>query len=380
MSRPMPPFPWICLGVGVAALALSLLRLWWAPAAFFRSYLPACLFWIGLPLGSLALLLVHGLTGGGWGAFLRPVLAASAGALPVNVLLFIPLAFGLGALYPWAAPGWHPESAGAGQAIWLRPGFFLGREAVVLAAWLGLAAAPGLFSSRWTTAPAPRNSGSNPQRAAAGSALGLIVYGLTVTAFAIDWTMSLEPRWTSTNVGFLAAMEPLLAALAFCTLVSCLPAANRRRPRGTPAPLLGDLGGLLLAFLLLWGYLAFQQFLTVWSENLPDKAIWYVQRQAGGWRAWSWVLAVLGGALPFFLLLSRRLKRDPRWLAVAAGLVLAGHVLDVYWQVMPAFHRAPGGLSPLDAAPFLGIGGIWLAAFCFRLIALADTERPPHDR
>jgi hypothetical protein len=393
----------IALAVGVIALFPSLLRLASSPEGFFRSWLPACLFWIGIPLGSMAWLMIHRLTGGGWGVFARPVLAAGAGVLPVNLLLFLPLAFGLGSLYGWAGPDRAAELAG-GKAVWLRPGFFLAREALVFLLWLGLAWVLGIWSGAATPKlPLPQGEGGGegikngfssfenenressssfgigrnkssldsphpnplPEGEGIKSALGLIVYGLTVTVFAIDWVMALEPRWSSANIGFLAAVSPLLMALAFGTAALCLLAPER--PSADSAARFGDLGGLLLAFVLLWSYLAFEQYLTIWSENLPDQAIWYVRRNADGWRGWSWMLALVAGALPFCLLLSRKLKRDPRRLVLAAGLILAGGLLDTYWQVMPGFYPKPGDLSVLDGLPLIGIGGLWIAAYLWRL-------------
>ncbi|CAL1239409.1 hypothetical protein [Candidatus Methylocalor cossyra] len=346
----------VALALGLAALALSFARLADAPEAFFRSYLPACLFWLGIPLGSLAWLMIHRLTLGRWGGFAGPVLRAGAAVLPVNALLFLPLGFGLPALFPWARAGWQAQ--GVGQALWLQAGFFGLREGIVFLLWLGAAA---LFCR-----PLPVKG------AGAASALGLIVYGLTVTVFAIDWIMSLEPRWASANIGFLAASGSLLQGLAFATGALCLVA--RRRP--PPADRFADLGGLLLALVLLWSYLAFEEYLTVWSENLPGKVLWYVQRNADGWRGWIWLTAVLYGALPFLLLLSRGVKRDPRRLRLAAGLILVGGALYAYWQVLPGFYPAPSALSPLDALPLVGIGGLWLAAFGW----LLPRYLTPHGR
>jgi hypothetical protein len=376
MNGKVPRPVWIALAVGIIALLLSLLRLASSPEGFFRSYLPAWLFWIAIPVGSMAWLMIHRLTGGGWGMFARPVLAAGAGALPVNALLFLPLAFGLRFLYGWAGPE-HPELAG-GKALWLRPGFFLAREAVVLALWLGLAWMLGVWSGKksYRTPPHPNPL---PEGEGVKSALGLIVFGLTVTVFAIDWIMSLEPRWASTNIGFLAAASLLLLALAFCTSTLCLLAPERPSP--SAAARFGDLGGLLLAFVLLWSYLAFEQYLTIWAENLPDKVVWYVQRNADGWRGWSWTLAAVAGALPFFLLLSRDLKRDPRRLVWAVRLILAGGLLDIYWQTMPGFYGTPRLLSVLDLLPLIGIGGLWMAAYLWllpRCLARQSVEEAAH--
>lgn len=357
VGRPVTALLW----VGGLAILWCVARMLWAPVELFRAYLPAWLFWTGIPLGAMAWLMIHGLTGGAWGCFVRPALMAAAAVLPLNALLGVPLLFGLPNLFPWAMPGWRPETASGGQAIYLSPGFFLAREVALFALWLGLAAWLGVWR-RMPLAAIP------PGRCAAG----LILYGLGITVFAIDWTMSLEPGWFTENVGFLAGVEALLAGLAFGTAAMCVLA--RAGSLGDAAPRFHDLGGLLLALLLLWTYLAFEQYLTVWSGNLPDKAEWYLRRNAGAWRGWAWLMACVYGALPFCLLLSRNLKRDPGRLIWAAGWVLAGNLLGQYWLVLPAFYAGPEGVDGLGFLPFIGIGGLWLAVFLWRLPMYLDRQ------
>lgn len=350
------PVRWL-LAVGGVALLLSGWVQWpGASGAMLRAYLPGWLFWTGIPLGSLAWLMIHGLTGGAWGGFVRPALAAAAEVLPLNALLGLPLVFGLPELFAWAVPGGLPEGMDGGRAVYLRPGIFLAREAVLFGLWLGLVVWLGLWRRGLPMALPPGRC-----------AAGLVLYGLGITVYAIDWTMSLEPGWASENVGFLAGAEALLAGLAFGTLAMCGLSMLGRWPRRAIAPRFHDLGGLLLAVLLVWSYLAFEQYLTLWSENLPDKNLWYLRRDAGVWRAWSWSMAGIYAAVPFFLLLSRRLKRDPGRLAWAAGLILAGNLMDQYWLVLPTFYTGPEALGWTGLLPWAGIGGLWLAAFLWRL-------------
>ena len=44
-----------------------------------------------------------------------------------------------------------------------------------------------------------------------------------------------------------------------------------------------DLGKLTFAFVMLNIYLAFGQFLIIWSGNLPDEINWYLDRIRGSW-------------------------------------------------------------------------------------------------
>ena len=68
--------------VGVVALALSLLGALFTPQQFFRSYLFAYVFWIGLVIGCLAVLMMQYVTGGAWGIILRRILESAARTLP----------------------------------------------------------------------------------------------------------------------------------------------------------------------------------------------------------------------------------------------------------------------------------------------------------
>ena len=90
--------------VGAAGVVLALLGVWLNLAQFFRAYLVAYLFWSGLSLGCLALLMLHHVVGGAWGAMIRRVLEAGTRTLPLMVVLFVPLLYGLTTLYSWSRP------------------------------------------------------------------------------------------------------------------------------------------------------------------------------------------------------------------------------------------------------------------------------------
>jgi hypothetical protein len=359
------PFARITLGLGLIGLAFCIYRFETDPQAFLRGYLPACLFWAGLPLGSLALLMIHQLTGGAWGSFIRTVLQATAATMPLIVLFFLPLAMGLKHLYPWAAPDPSLTEIVRPKAAYLNIPFFQIRTAIAFALWLGLAAALGA----WNAKPSEQDSHLG-HRLRAWSAMGLILYGLTVTVFGIDWIMSLEPRWSSTNFGFLMMVGPMVGALAYAVITVCtlaLTGDGTQRGQDEIAPRLHDLGNLLLAGLMLWSYLEFQQYLAIWYQNLPDKVSWYLRRNGDGWEWVTGIMALSYGALPFLMLLSRRFKRRPGTLRVAAALVLAGNLINAYWLTAPAYHLRPSGLGWPDLVSFVALGAAWLTAFLWLL-------------
>jgi hypothetical protein len=198
---------------------------------------------------------------------------------------------------------------------------------------------------------------------------GIVVFILTVTFASFDWVMSLDPEWFSTIFGLLFVAAWTLSAFSFVIVVMVL-----LRDRGALAGVLQprhfhDLGKLMLAFVMLWAYFAFSQYLIIWSGNIPEETKWYLYRQRGGWGWVGILLVLLHFALPFLLLLSRDLKRRGRLLARVALMIFAMRFIDLFWIVVPTFaeNRGHFRMSWMDIAAPLGIGGLWLAFFLWQL-------------
>ncbi len=340
--------------LGLAGMVLAGGGALLAGAGAYEPFLWAWLFWGGLSTGSVALLLVHQVTGGRWGDALRPPLVAAAAALPLVALLVGPLLFGLAELYPWAR-GDVPHPSGL-----FSPMFFSGRALVYLVLLLGLAWVAGAFGL-----PARRLRGQGMGGAA------LLVLVLTTTLAAFDWVMSLDPHWYSAIFGLLVGVAQVVAGLALAT--RWLATAEGRLPDRPATRQLHDAANLLLAGVLLWAYLGFMQFLTIWSANLPEEIRWYVPRLQTDWR---WLgLAVVGLHLlaPLVLLLSRRARRSPRILGLVAGVVLLGQALYALWLTLPTLRPQAARLEAADALLFLGVGGLWLGLFMWRLPGAATA-------
>lgn len=337
------------LVVGVAGLALCTVGASLSLEQFFRSYLLGYLFWIGIALGSFAVVMLHRLVGGGWGLVIQRFLEAGTGTIPLLALLVVPLLFGLQELYVWA----RPEAVGADEFLahksaYLNVPFFIVRVVLYFAIWGALAYGLNRQGSgrglRWINAP------------------GLALLVLTVTFASVDWVMSLEPHFFSTIFGFLFLAGDVLAALAFSVCVLTLLAG-----RGASVERVRDLGNLLLTFVLLWAYLAFSQYLIIWLGNLPEEISWYTNRTGHGWVAISVALIVFHFAVPFAVLLSRRVKRAGRNLMAVAALILLMRWVDLYWHVAPSFHGSQMTIHWMDLAAPIGIGGMWLAVFAWQL-------------
>ena len=349
--RPRASTQWLALAAGVALLLLCAWSGRSASRQALLSYLFAFLFFTGLSVGSLALLMVHALTGGAWGERLRPALLAAARTLPLQAALALPLLFGMRELYPWARPGAAAHDAQlAAQRWYLDPAFFVLRTVLCFALWLALSA---LFV-RWSARPA---RAAALARLAAG---GLIAYALTTLIAATDWAMSLLPHWHSSTFGMLLATGWMLAAAA----LAVWRAASSRDEYAVREPqVLRDLGNLLLVLVLAWSYLAYMQYLTVWIADLPSETSWYLPRTLTSWRALAFVLIAFHFALPFAILLSRRAKELRAGLATSAALLLAAHLADALWLVVPAERPSGFTLQLTDLLAPAGMGALWWAVY-----------------
>jgi hypothetical protein len=352
---------------GGAAAAVSLIGLFFSVAQFLHSYLMAYMLVLGTTLGCLALGMIHQLSGGAWGVVTRRIFGAAARVLPMLTAMYLPIALGLPRLYEWT----HEDLGD--KHLYLNVPFFLLRAALYFAAWNAIS----YFLNRWSLDqdrnPDPRIA-RNMQVLSGG---GLVVYALTMTFASFDWLMSLDPHWYSTIYGVLVMGGQGLTALAF--LIIALAWLSRRHPLDTivvPTHF-HDLGNLMLAFVMLWAYFSFSQYLIIYSANLPEEITWYTRRLHTGWRFIGLSLVVFHFAAPFLILLSRAVKRNPEWLVRVALGVIAVRLIDLFWLIAPELHREGFAVSWLDVVLPFSLGAIWLGCFVRQLRGRAIV--PIHD-
>ena len=353
----------IALLCGVVLLIASVIGAFFSPVEFFHSYLFGYLFWIGLTLGSMAIVMIQYLTGGAWGVITRRTLESAMRTLPLLVLLFIPIAVGMPDLYDWAhADRVNRDPVLLHRYIYLNPDMFVARAVVYFIIWMLFA----YFLDKWSGEEDRR--GDQTTRLARLSAPGLIVYTFTVTFAAIDWAESLQSHWFSTIWGFIFIVGQGLTAIAFAIAITAL--LSRREPMsGAVKPAhFHDLGKLLLMFVMLWGYLAFSQLIIIWSGNLTDEIPWYLPTFG---TTWGWVgglgLILFQFLIPFLLLLSRPLKKSPKMLCGVVGILIVMRFVDLFWLVMPQYYTHGFRLHWLNFSVPLSLGGFWIAAFLWQL-------------
>jgi hypothetical protein len=362
--------------IGAVGLVLSAVGFAMKGEAFWQSYLIGYYFWIGLTIGSMAVLMVQYLSGGAWGLVGRRIFEAATRTLPLMAVLFIPIALKMSTLYSWARPEALHDEGIQTKVLYLNPKFFVLRAVLYFAIW-------GIFIfllnkwSREQDAQPTQLPGPLDRRSRVLSGPGLVVYVLTITFMSVDWVMSLDPHWSSTIFGVLTLGGQGLSTLAFTLIV--LSAFVKHRPLAgvVSTENIHDLSKLMFAFVLLWAYFSVSQLIIIWSGNLPEEIPFYLERLHGPWAPISVAVLIGQFVLPFLLLLSRGLKQDPlkvRWIAL---LIIVMRIVDITWTIAPVFRHEGSTLSWLDFAVTAAIGGLWLTYFWRNLAGRAML--PAHD-
>jgi hypothetical protein len=352
--------------------ALALVR----PDEFYRAYLLGFMCWLGVALGSMAILMIRHLTGGGWGTVIRRILGAAMRTLPVLAILFIPIIIAVGQhrIYPWAMPlesiqdthiREHLEKHSFIKASYLNFSGFVMRALFYFAIWNVLSFLLSKWSKQTDHAGAPDNSGRF--KAVAGP--GLILYGFTISFAAIDWVMSLDPSWISTIFGLLILIGEVLSAMCFAVVVERILFNYKPMSEMLTPDFVHDHGKWMLTFIMVWAYFSFSQWLIIWAGNLPAEITFYLKRLSNGWGSIGLFLVLFHFAIPFALLLSRPFKRDIRKLVWLAVWMMLMRYLDLFWIIEPNFSKTLT-VTIADIVVPIAIGGIWLWYFFRNLAAL----------
>lgn len=356
--------------VGIAGTLLSIAWFLTDRDQFLRSYLFAYVYWTGMALGCLGILLLHHTVGGKWGMVIRRLCEAGARTLPYMAILFLPILLALPTLYIWARPGALDDANIRSKAAYLNVPFFIARTIFYFAVWTAYARLLSKWSKQQDETTDPTLVERLIRKMRALSAPGLVVFTFTATFAFVDWIMSLEPRWFSTIYGAMFLMGEVLEAFALViALVIVLSRLEPLRDHVTPQHL-HDLGNMMFTFTILWAYTAFSQYLIIWAGNLPDEIPWYVRRLGQGWGSIALFVVIFHFCLPFLLLLQRNIKRNADRLFKLSLMMLAVRMVDIYWVVEPSFYDNHLRIHWTDLVTPVAVGGLWLALFFWQLRAM----------
>jgi hypothetical protein len=352
---------------GVIAVILAFIQ----PQQFYRAYLLGFMLWLGVALGSMAILMIRHLTGGGWGMVIRRILGAAMRTVPLLAVLFIPVILGIHKLYIWAQPldqiadkhlREHLEDI---TKTYLTTSGFIYRAIFYFAVWNLLS----FLLSKWSRETDHPGSPDHTSRFKAIAGPGLILYGFTISFAAIDWVMSLDPSWISTIFGLVILIGEVLSAMCFAVVVERILFNYKPMSEMLKPDFVHDHGKWMLAFLMMWAYFNFSQWLIIWAGNLPSEITFYMTRLHGGWASIGFILVLFGFAVPFVILLSRPFKRNIRRLVWLAVWLLLMRYFDLFWIIEPNFSKTLT-VTLADIVVPIAIGGFWLAYFFYNLGAL----------
>lgn len=369
---------WRTLALGIGGIA----TLAWAVGTYLnveqglRSWLLGFIFWGGIGIGSLGLLMLQYLTGGAWGVVGRRFFEAGTRTLPIIVVFFLPLAIGVRSLYEFT-------HMAAGDELVRHRGWYMDwkwwivRSLVYFLIWGVMIYLLNKWSAQQDKSSDFATANGLLSKASRFSGPTMVIFVLVLTLAVVDWVMILDPRWFSTIWGLLFVAGWALSCL--CFMVAVLAALSDKAPMNR---VLGkrhfhDLGKLMLALVMVWAYFNFSQFLIIWSGNLPEETTWYIRRMHGGWGVIGVGLVLFHFAFPFLVLLQQDFKRKAKWLALVAVFILLMRIIDMFYLIGPS-NWISGGVDPntfhvswLDFVAPIGIGGIWLWYFFGQL-----TKRP----
>lgn len=349
--------------VGIAATLLAIVGFILDREEFLRSYLFGYLYWLGMAVGCLGILLMHHTVGGKWGMMIRRMCEAGARTLPYMIILLIPVLWNLPTLYPWARPEAAHDSNLVAKSAYLNVPGVLARTVLYFVIWTLYA----YLLSKWSAGQDRTGEERYANKMRRVSAAGLVVFTFVTTFAFIDWIMSLEPHWFSTIYGAMFLIGQMLEAFAFMILLVIVLSQVSPIKDYLTKQHLHDLGNMMFAWMVLWAYLSFSQFIIIWSGNLPEEIPWYLRRLKGGWGWVALTIVVFNFFAPFALLLLRKVKRDASRLFKVCALMIIIRLVDDYWIIKPAFYNQQLKINWMDFIMPLAVGGLWISAFFWQL-------------
>lgn len=338
-----------------------------------RAWLLGFIFWGGIGLGGIGVLLLQYLTGGAWGIAIRRIAEAASRTLPIIFVLFLPIAIGASSIYEWTHLVGTDDRIIAARQPYLSLNWWYIRAALYFILWGVMVYLLNNWGKKQDEAQTPEEAAKMLGDATAFSGPTMVFYVIVVSFAAIDWVMTLDPHWFSTIWGLLFTAGWALSFFCFAVMIWALLSDKAPMNRILGKRHFHDVGKLMLALVMVWAYFNFSQFLIIYSGNLPEETRWYLGRMEGTWGVIGVLLIVFHFAFPYLVLLNREIKRSSKWLAVMACFILVLRVVDMFYLIGPSprvsGHAAGFHISIFDfIAPF-AVGGIWLWFFFGQLMS-----------
>lgn len=354
----------IALALGIIGLILTAAGYFIDKTQFYYSYLTAFVYWLSIALGGLFFTMLHHLVGAKWSVVLRRLAENIMICVPPMVIFVIPVLSGIRELFHWSQPEVVAQDhLLQSKAAYLNVPFFVVRAAIYFVVWIVL----GRSLFRLSLLQDGGHHDGLFKKMRVVSAPGMILFAVTITFASFDWLMSLDAHWYSTIFGVYVFAGAFLATLAFLMrFVLYLDSTGVMHETVTKEHW-HDMGKLLFAFTIFWGYMAFSQYFLIWYGNIPEETIWFLHRWEHGWEYLSLLIVFGHFVVPFFVLFPYSTKRSRPVMLVMTVWILVMHWVDLYWIIMPNLHREAVEYSWMDITTMLGIGGVFVWYFWNRV-------------
>lgn len=350
-------------GIGIVGLIATAIGYFLNHEQFFFSYLTSFTFFTSLGLGALVLLMIHHLTRSEWGVVLRRIPEVLSSNLWIWGLFFIPLFFGMHSLYHWT----HADAVASdpvlqGKVPYLNTTFFIIRQFIYFAIWgyLGYK----LYNSSVEQDGSGDWGIQTLQRRLSGP--GTVIFAITISFASFDWIMALDPHWYSTMFGVYFFAMSFQAMFAGLILLILFLRNNDILANTIRTVHIRDLSLWMFAFTVFYAYIAFSQFLLIYYANIPEETVWYLERLNGGYEYLAFFYLFGRFVIPFIVLLGKKAKTNFKVVSSMAILILAAHLVEIYWLIMPVLHHHGVHFDWMTITAFIGLGGFFLGLFFHR--------------
>lgn len=361
--------PRALFGIGAVGLIASLVGYFLDADQFFFSYLVSFVFFTGIALSALIMVMLHHITRSSWGVVVRRVSESFSSNIWIWAIFVIPIILGIHNLYHWS----HPELLDygtpgydkivSGKSAYLNPTFFVIRQFIYFALWGYL----GWKLHKVSVQMDKTRDWGLTTLLRKVSAPGIPLFALSIAFASFDWLMSLDPHWFSTmfgvyffSISFQAFWPIMILTIFYMQRMGLLQNTIKQVH-------IYDLGAWFFAFTVFYAYIAFSQFLLIYYANMPEETLWYFHRLEGSWKFIAFGLLIFRFAIPFLVLLNRKAKKNRTVLGIVSVIVLIIHFAEIYWIAMPVLFEHGIHISWMDITTFLGLGGVFFGLFFHQL-------------
>lgn len=189
----------------------------------------------------------------------------------------------------------------------------------------------------------------------------LVWFGLTVgSTVPWLWMMSLDAHWYSTMYSWYNFASTFVSGMSLIALW-IIYLKNKGYLEYTNSEHLHDVAKFMFAFSIFWTYLWFSQYMLIWYSNQPEEIIYFKHRVQGPYKGIFFLNLIINFVCPLIILMKRAAKRNYTLVTFMAVLILFGHWIDYYQQIMGSISKEHVTLSWFD----FGILSFFVGAMIF---------------